>query len=744
MRMHLDFETQSHLELSEVGSYAYCNHPSTRITHAAWRIEGAKETNLFQAHRDPELFMLWELYDTLQGVVAADIPRGVVAHNAAFELQVCLYTLTRMLGIDPSDFKLHPRHFDCTMARAFCMGLPGSLDQCAAALSMPVSKDKYGASMMKKHCKPSPFVDVNGQPLYWSEVDEDTYVSQSLQAFTEKLQHRKRQPKDSADLIEKRRIKLIEDFRAMDIDAELDAEGAYCATDVEVECAIDRWLPPLSASEFDTWVMDQEINLAGVPLNIPKIKLLNQAVTVILARADADIERVTEGQINRVTQATAIAAWLRGRGIPCDGVGKDKVDDLLLCAQMMGDDEAHEVIRLRALGGQTAVNKLPVMLTTADENGYSRNVLQYHGAATGRWSGRLWQPHNIKRLPEGAVETLDKLLENAGSADALIQAADALDIDLFGAIGDAMRSLLEDFKGPLYWVGGDFSNIEGRGNAWLADETWKIKAFQDYDLGIGFDLYKLAYARAFRLDPSEVDKDGRQRGKVMELALGFGGGVGAFQTMAKNYRLFVTDSEADKLKVGWREAHPAIVGGWYALQEAAVNAVRNPNQKQVCFDGKVVYMYDGNHLICRLPNKRLLMYPFARVEWRYFGEPAKNAENYAEFIAKAIKRGDQKSPVVLYKGVDSVSKKWGDKQLYGGLQCENLCQAVARDVLVDKMKAARKAGFDIRLHVHDEMQALDKDPGRVAELKALMIEPLPWCPGYPIAAECGADKRYVK
>jgi hypothetical protein len=1026
MRFHLDYETRSHVDLKEVGAYVYANHPSTQITHAAASVEGG-ERFLFQLHRDEDLILLHKLADMIQAHL--DLDRFIVAHNAPFEYLITLFTLSRMLG---RKIRVEPRNFDCTMARALAMALPGGLDDCAAAIGVNQKKDKVGKAMMVRHSKPCPYLSAEGKPLYWSELTEDLYVAQELEVFIAKLRNRARQPKDAAAEIEKARLKFTEKFQSFDFDAELDLEGAYCEQDVVVEEEIDKWLPPLSKSEWLTWLLDQKINMAGVPINLDKVALLHGAVQIVLARSGEELTKLTDGEITAVTQNQRIVKWLNDRGIPCSGTAKDVIDDLVLRAQLLGDETAEKVIKLRAAGGQSAVTKLPVMLASSDENGLSRYTLQYCGAATSRWSGRLWQPHNIKRISEGAVELLDELLTYGTSAEDLVMACDLLDIDLFGAIGDAMRSLLEAPEG-LFFVGGDFSNIEGRGNAWLSGEEWKIKAFVDFDKGIGFDLYKLAYARAFGLDPATVSKADRQKGKVMELACfgpytqvltsdgwvgikdvtsrhtlwdgqewvtcegviykglqpvcelsgvtvtrdhliltgdtwnpagellsnlkthlsalatgseswkslksclgrkaayeklglsaavvsdltqfilkictqaaqlgaglalklkarkpessttsmrrssrtpstaegyltglrplkvgaktratratgtmgpagfastlsgwptkvnswltscslkvgtflstrwtgsttpkgtspvtfalylkrtttgigerlqllscnlrklftrsksfenvydilnsgprnrfvvrnnfgsfvahncGYQGGVGAFQTMAKNYGLSLPDATADILKTGWREAHPAIKGGWFALENAAIKACQNPGQKQVVFDGKVVYLHDGTHLWCKVPRGGVLCYPFAWVK-----HVDKWARLKQEHELEADELADTKKilePVVFFGDRE---RKRLTKSLYGGLQCENLCQKIARDVLDDKMKAADAAGFDLRLHVHDELQALDKDPGRKAELEALMREPLAWCPGYPIAAECAVDRRYIK
>ena len=281
-------------------------------------------------------------------------------------------------------------------------------------------------------------------------------------------------------------------------------------------------------------------------------------------------------------------------------------------------------------------------------------------------------------------------------------------------------------------------------NAWLAGEDWKVQAFADFDAGIGVDLYVLAYAKAFGVEPESVDKFLRQQGKVMELALGYQGGVRAFQKMAAGYGMVVSDERADELKVAWREAHPAIVKSWYALQDAAINAVRNPGMKVPCLDGKIIYMVKNNILWCRLPSGRPLAYVAPRIEQGQCRECHGLGRIDEEECAACWGRGEVKARVCFY-GQNSATKKWQKNSLYGGLQCENVVQAIARDILAEGMFRLEDAGYPLVLTVHDEnICEVPEGFGSPEELAELMSIVPAWAEGLPVAVSAWKDRRYVK
>lgn len=285
------------------------------------------------------------------------------------------------------------------------------------------------------------------------------------------------------------------------------------------------------------------------------------------------------------------------------------------------------------------------------------------------------------------------------------------------AASSSIRSALTASPGKKL-VASDLSNIEGRFLAWLAGEEKKLQAFRDYDAGTGHDLYKITAGGILGKRPEDVTKDERQvSGKVPELACGFGGAVGAFQSMARLYGLEMSDARALDIVKGWRKNNPNIVSLWHDLEEAAVLAVSSPGRRFEC--RRLVLQRDGSWLRIRLPSGRCLCYPGVRVE-------------------------DGK---LTYMGVNQYTRKWERIPTYGGKLSENATQAGARDVIAHQMPEVEAAGFEIVLTVHDEIvceAALDNPSLTSHYLSSLMSAVPPWAQGLPLAAEGYEAQRYRK
>lgn len=331
------------------------------------------------------------------------------------------------------------------------------------------------------------------------------------------------------------------------------------------------------------------------------------------------------------------------------------------------------------------------------------------------------------------------------------------------AVGDAIRSMVRAAPGRKL-VTADFSNIEGRVAAWYAGEEWKLKAFSDFDAGTGPDLYKLAYGRAFGIDPQKVDGLQRQVGKVMELALQYQGGHGAFVAMASGYGvdlsqvtkivragvhqekwqkaenrfrpqnafgMSVEDWTALRIVIdGWRFAHPNIKQCWKDLEVAVESAVR---QKGETFEvGACRFKVKGSFLWLRLPSNRCLCYPYPKLK-----------QKLMPWL------DDDENPVyketLCYMGVGSFTKQWQEQFAYGGLIFENIIQAIARDVLKEAIERVEAAGYPVVLHVHDEIVTEPKaDFGSIEEFSPIMAEVPKWAVGLPIAAAGWEGLRYRK
>jgi DNA polymerase len=290
-------------------------------------------------------------------------------------------------------------------------------------------------------------------------------------------------------------------------------------------------------------------------------------------------------------------------------------------------------------------------------------------------------------------------------------------------ISDCLRGFVVAAPGHEL-IRADYSNIEGRVLAWLAGEEWKLDAFRDYDAGTGPDLYKLAYSRAFHVPIADVDDAARQQGKLMELGLGFGGGVGAFQAMAANYNVVVSDERADELKVAWRTAHPATVQFWYDLERAAMSAVRYRGQQFVA--GRVSYAVAQGVLWCKLPSGRLLSYVSPRIDdvQTPWGETRKG---------------------ITYMGVSPMTNRWERQKAYGGLFAENCTQGVARDVMAAAMLRVEARGWPVVLTVHDEIVSeIPEGSVSVEQYVAELTHLEEWMAGLPVSAEGAVGRRYGK
>jgi DNA polymerase len=287
----------------------------------------------------------------------------------------------------------------------------------------------------------------------------------------------------------------------------------------------------------------------------------------------------------------------------------------------------------------------------------------------------------------------------------------------------------------------DFSNIEGRVLAWLAGEDWKIQAFKDYDNGTGADLYVLSYAKSFGVTLEEALPH-RQIGKVQELALGYQGGVGAFQTMAKTYRVTVSDERADELKVFWRNAHPNVVQYWYDLEDGAIAAVHNPRTKFTvgAKGSEVIFLKNGSFLWCRLPSGRALCYPYPKVipimtPWG----AEKEALSYMTVVDDSTRRkGNTISD-------PNSSGSWQRISTYGGSLAENVTQAVARDLLSEALLRLEEKNIPTIMHVHDEVVVeVPKGTVTLSEVENVMAVVPAWARGLPLASAGWCGERYRK
>lgn len=712
---HLDFETRSTTDLIKAGVYRYVEDPNTYPWGFSYRFD--REPNKrYWTPGDPDPV---ELLEHIRN------GRTVKAHNASFERWVWNVVVARLRPHWP---KLTIKQMDCTMARAAAVGHPQSLEKLAVVLGTVAQKDMQGSALMKKMMRPRKF-NADGTIEWW----------------------------DAPENIER----LMQ----------------YCGSDVDTECDVDDKVPPLTEYERRVWELDQLINDRGIYIDLPTVEKL--VVVVELAKKDADrvMRSLTDRAVPKCSNDNKIIEWIASKGIECTTVKKGEQDDLMFMADVSGQPKVREVIELRADSKKTSTAKYKAMTVCVCSDGRIRGLLNYHGAGPGRWAGRLIQPQNFPRMDpdddEGFIfNWLAELAHEGWEPPAMYEAMTSV----YGDSGDraplrllsrALRSMICAQPGNKL-VGGDFSNIEGRVNAWNAGEEWKLQAFRDYDAGTGPDLYRITAASITGKAIKDITGAERQaQGKVPELACGYQGSVGAFITMGANYDLdpyavarqvkattaaelwdataagyskardkcglFENEWTAIKIVVNnWRAANPRIVQSWWDLQDAAIEAVSTPGVAVACT--RITYYFDGQCLWCVLPSGRMICYAYPEI--RTTQEEAVN--RFGETYMRV-------KHTVWFWGFKE--GQWRNLSLYGGLQCENIVQGIARCIMVDRMFAAEEAGYPLILTVHDELlaevsaQRLDLNAKHLESVMSILPQ---FASGLPLAAKAWEDTRYVK
>ena len=645
----LDFETRSTVDLKKTGVYPYAVHPDTDVWCAAYAVDDGP-------------VKVWVRDDPVPDEVAMAVMLGwtIVAHNAQFERVLWAGVMTPRYGWPEPDL----RQWECTMAMAYAMALPGSLGNAAAAVGLTQNKDEAGHRLMMQMCKPRS--EKGGQIIWWDDA------------------------------------------------AKLERLIAYCVQDVAVERALHKRLQRLRPQEQDLWWIDQEINERGVCLDMVTVRAAQAVVDHMMSGLDAEMNTVTDGDVAACTNVAQITAWLRSKGLDVTTLSKSALPEYLEDETLL--PEVRRVIELRQDAAKASTAKLRAMEAVLGLDGRARGLFQYHGASTGRWSGRLIQTQNMPRgdLKPKDVENAIRLMVKGE-----IKLIDVLYGHPMAVISSCLRGLLQAAPGhDLMTL--DFTSIEARVLAWLAGDEKVLNVFRGDGL-----VYELAASGIYNVPMAEVTKQQRLIGKISTLALGYGGGKVAFKNMAKNYGVSIAESKAEEIKVAWRKDNPKTVQYWTDLETAAIDAVQKPGRKFSV--GKVIFMKAGSFLWCRLPSGRSLCYPYPVIK------------------DKETPWGEMR-PALHFKGVDSMSGyKWTELDTYGGKLAENITQAVARDILAEAVVRVHKTEMPIVMHVHDEIVVeVPEGTGDLKMFEMIMTESPNWAYGLPIAGEGWIGKRYRK
>lgn len=576
------------------------------------------------------------------------------AFNAQFE-RVCL---SKYLGLPEGEY-LNPQSWYCTAVQAAELSLPSSLADVGAALGLERQKMTEGKDLIKYFCVPCKPTKSNGgrtRNMPWDAPDKWTLFKE------------------------------------------------YCKRDVDVERQIAEKLKkyPLSKSEHALYVLDQNINDRGVLVDL---ELARQAVKLnSIQTAVATEQAYTLTGLENPNSVAQLKAWLIENGVEIDSLSKKAV--AALADETDGDIQ--EMLHLRLLMSKTSVKKYEAVMRSVCRDNRVRGMMRFCGASrTGRWSGNILQPQN---LPQNHLPDLTLARDIVKDGD-----FEMLDMT-FGNVPNVLSELIRTVLIPKpnhRFIVADFSAIEARVLSWLAGEQWRLDTFRN-----GGDIYCASASQMFRVPVEKHGVNGhlRQKGKISELACGYGGSVGALKNMGA-VEMGVPEDELQGLINDWRNANPHIVKLWTEVGNAAMKAIK---EKTIVTLGKLVFMYERGILFIRLPSGRRLSYIKPRIGTNRFG-------------------GDS----ITYMGVGA-SKKWERLETFGGKLVENIVQAIARDLLASAMMNVANAGYDIVFHVHDEIIAEAPDSqGSVDEMCKLMSINPDWADGIPLSAD-GYECEYYR
>lgn len=730
----IDHESFSAADLKKQGSYAYCEHPSTEIMLTSYAF-GDDAVEVYDSTANNRLPK--ELRDVLRWLDRhpnkPGNPKLVGANYLLFD---------RLLLKNVWDFHIDPRDILDTMVMAFRHSLPGSLAMQCEVLQIDdsLAKDKRGKALIQRFCKPTP------------------------KNYKVRRYSRETHPAEWAEFIE------------------------YARSDITAMREVFYAMPDWGNIEFENTVLaiDQRINDRGF--------------FVDTALANAAIDAVKQHKIELQQEANAKwGAGLTGAAFlptlrelaPAHEIlnaQKSTLNDLLADDDL--PDDARTIIEMRLGASSTASTKYNPLLLGLSGDGRRRGCLQYGGASrTLRFAGKGFQPQNLARgyFSGEELETGIKMLLKGRAHWAY---------DVAKLTASTVRSCIIPEPGKQLVVA-DYSNVEGRGLAWLAGEETTLETFRS-----GLDIYCVTAGKMFGMEPDYIKKnrkDLRQIGKTCELALGYSGGVGAFVNMAKvtgldlqgmaemmkgtfpdhiwagakkgyeyariqekNKKGFGGQKAerpsydlpknvwltCDSIKRMWRKSHPATIRFWRELEDGAMAAIKSPGKAywagaEVREDGRKAIKItrtrgkDGSPgwwLKLEMPSGRILSYPGIGISVEKHADED-SADERVEYRER-----------IRYMGVNQTTRQWGKQYTYSGKLCENLCQAFCRDLLANALITVEEAGWPIILHIHDELvcEVPDTDEYTEKMLENLMCQLPPWAKGFPLVAEGQRLKRYAK
>ena len=659
--LSIDIETYSGYDLSKCGVYKYAESPDFDILLFAYSVDGDDVQVIDLAageHLPPEI---------LNALTDDNVQKW--AFNANFE-RVCLsrYLSDMDISLDPFADNHHsaeilgkakylnPASWRCAMVWSAYMGLPLSLEGAGAVLGLEKQKLTEGKDLIRYFCSPCKPTAANGQRI-------------------------RNRPEHAPDKWE--------------------AFKAYNRRDVETELSIHERLAkfPVPENVWEEYAHDQEINDRGVALDMALVRNAIKADARSRTKLTRLMKELTD--LDNPNSLQQMKQWLADNGMETDSLGKKVVTELLKDAP----EPLGKVLSLRQQLAKSSIKKYQTMENAVCADGRARGMFQFYGAnRTGRWAGRLIQMQN---LPQNHLVDLDE-------ARWLVHDGDFAALELlYENIPDVLSQLIRTAfvpKDGYKLIVADFSAIEARVIAWLAGERWRNDVFATHG-----KIYEASASQMFHVPIEEVTKGSplRQKGKIAELALGYGGSVGALKAMGA-LEMGLSEEELRPLVSAWRSANPNIVRFWWDVDRAAMKAVRDRTMTET---HGIRFGYQSGMLFITLPSGRRLSYVKPRIGTNQFG-----------------------SDCVTYEGVGG-TKKWEHIESYGPKFVENIVQAISRDILSYAMQTLRHCS--IVMHIHDEV-VIEAGPEMSADILCQqMSRTPPWAEGLLLIAD-GFDCSFYK
>lgn len=587
-----------------------------------------------------------------QNILEMLLDDGVI--KTAFNANFERTCISKYLGV-----QLKPESWRCTAVQSSLLALPLSLEGVGIVLGLDKKKMSEGKELIKYFCFPCKATKINGgRTRNLPEHDMEKWCL----------------------------------FKT------------YCIRDVDVEKQIRQRLSkyPISDKEQEFYCVDQRINDRGIMVDL---NLVNHAVACDLLYKETASARAYElTGLDNPNSVSQLKGWLSEKGLDVDSLAKDTVKELVNDTE----GEVQEMLKLRLATSKTSVKKYEAIDRAVCHDTRVRGLFKFGGAnRTFRWSGKLVQMQN---LPQNHIPDLELARE-------LVSDGRYAEVEMFyGNTPNVLSELIRTAfiaKDGCRFIVSDFSAIEARVLAWLSGEEWRLESFSQ-----GKDIYCESASKMFHVP---VEKNGinghlRQKGKIAELALGYGGAVGALTAMGA-LQMEVEEEELPGLVTTWRNANPNITAFWWAVDSAAISAVRDKKPSRV---GRVAFEYTSGILFITLPSGRKLSYVKPRMGINKFGREG-----------------------LTYEGVGE-SKKWMRLETYGPKLTENIVQAASRDILAESMKRLETAGYQIVCHVHDEV--VIEAPigvGSIEEINSIMAVNPVWADGLPLSA-AGFESPFYK